>query len=354
MFRKLFRLIAIVLLLSLLWLFLQPNSVDPGKWDAPKAPSFTGVFEKNDRLGDLILTHTTPHYGPEDVAIDSLGNIYVGTDKGHILLYPADGGEFTVFAHTGGRPLGLAFDAAGNLLVADADKGLLSVDSQGNISVLSTEADGIPFLFTDDVDIAGDGKIYFSDASFKFGVHDYKLDLIEHRPNGRLLVYDPADQTTTTLLDSLYFANGVAVAPDDSYVLVVETGKYAITRYWLTGEKAGVAETLIDNLPGFPDGVSRGSNGIFWVAIASPRDKLLDMLMPKPRLRKMIANLPPFLMPKPKKYGMILGLNEQGEVVHNLQDPSGKFSPITSVEEYGGILYLGNLTQPMFARLSPE
>jgi sugar lactone lactonase YvrE len=351
MFRKTALLLLLLITAFAVYLYIKPTYVDPEKWEVPQAPAFTGTYEANDLLSALNITSTAPHKGPEDVAIDTAGNVYVGTDDGSILLFPAGSDQFTVFAQTGGRPLGLAFDREGNLIVADADKGLLSVDATGKVSVLSAAADGVPFLFTDDVDVAADGKIYFSDASHKFSVHHYKLDLIERRPNGRLLVYDPATGATTTLLDSLYFANGVALSANDDYVLVTETSAYALTRYWLSGINAGERETLIDNLPGFPDGISRGSNGIFWVAIASPRDKALDLLTPYPRVRKMIANLPGFLQPKPKKYGMVLGIDENGKVLHNLQDPKGKFTPITSVEEFGGVLYLGNLTEPGFARM---
>ena len=79
------------------------------------------------------------------------------------------------------------------------------------------------YRMTDDLDIATDGKIYFSDASDKFGYGEDQIEVMEHTPNGRLLVYDPETKLTTTLLDNLYFANGVAVSPDDSFVLFNET-----------------------------------------------------------------------------------------------------------------------------------
>src|SRR6185295_12743000 len=100
----------------------------------------------------------------------------------------------------------------GNLIVADAFKGLLSISPDGQISVLTTEAGGMRFAFTDDVDIASDGKIYFSDASNKFGFGHHMEDVLEHAGRGRLLCYNPADGKTTVLMDGIQFANGVAVA----------------------------------------------------------------------------------------------------------------------------------------------
>ncbi len=65
--------------------------------------------------------------GPEDIAVDAQGRIYGGMEDGRILRFQADGSQPELFADTGGRPLGLHFDAAGNLVVADGNKGLLSI-----------------------------------------------------------------------------------------------------------------------------------------------------------------------------------------------------------------------------------
>ena len=40
-----------------------------------------------------------------------------------------------------------------------------------------------------------------------------------------------------TIKDEMYFANGVAVSPDQTYLLVNETGAYKITKIWIAGEK---------------------------------------------------------------------------------------------------------------------
>lgn len=55
---------------------------------------------------------------------------------------------------------------------------------------------------------------------------------------GRLLVYAPATGEATVLAGGLWYANGVAVAPDESFVAVVETCSMRVRRYWLKGEKA--------------------------------------------------------------------------------------------------------------------
>ena len=182
--------------------------------------------------------------------------------------------------------------------MADSVKGLLSVAPDGKITPLSNQADGVPFRCTNDLDIAADGTIYFTDASYKFPLTELKADLFEHRPNGRLLAFDPKTGQTRTVLRDLHFANGVAISPDQSFVLVNETGTYAIKRVWLKGEKQGQAETFIDNLPGFPDGIMSNGRDMFWVAIVNRRDEKLDSLLRRPFLRKVVMRLPNFLQPE--------------------------------------------------------
>ena len=91
--------------------------------------------------------------------------------------------------------------------------------------------------FADDVDVARDGMIYFSDASSKFGPNEYMLDMLENRPHGRLLRYDPATKETSTLLDELYFANGVALSQNEDFVLVAETYRFRIHALLAQGRK---------------------------------------------------------------------------------------------------------------------
>ena len=351
--KKIIKLLAVLIVLVIIYLLIWPVSIDPVAWTPPEAPALEGQYAANDYLKDVERIGVGMGIGPEDVAIDDKGRIYGGYEDGRIIRFQNDGSNPEIFADTQGRPLGMHFDANGNLIVADSQKGLLSISPEGVIKVLTTQAAGLPFGFTDDVDVAADGVIYFSDASYKFGQLNYTADLLEHRPNGRLLSFDPETKITKVILDSLYFANGVAVSPDQSFVLVNETGKYRITRYWLSGPDQGKSELFIENLPGFPDGISSDEKETFWLAIASPRKPELDALMPKPFIRKIIMRLPGFLQPAPVYHSFVLGLNLQGDVIHNLQDASSDcYRVTTSVQEHDGMLYIGSLEEDSIARIA--
>jgi sugar lactone lactonase YvrE len=166
------------------------------------------------------------------------------------------------------------------------------------------------------------------------------------------LSYGP-DGVTRLVQDGLDFANGEALAADDSFVLVVETASYRVRRCWLAGPRRGACDVFADDLPGFPDGVTRGDDGLFWVAIAAPRNALLDRLHPHPALKKALLRLPSWMRPGPKAYGFVLAFDAGGHLVRNLQDPTGRvFAYVTNAVQHEGALYLGSLELPAVGRLA--
>ena len=349
--RRLLPLIIFLVAATLSYLLLWPVPINPGVWTPPKAPALTGPYQANSRLAGTERLSLGEGFAPEDVALDPSGQIYAGFDDGRIIRLQADGKNPQLFANTHGRPLGLVFDGLGNLIVADADKGLLSVARDGQITVLTTSADNLPFRCTNDLDVAADGTIYFTDASSKFPLINFKADILEHQPNGRFLAYDPKQKTTRTILNNLYFANGVAVSPDQSFVLVADTGRYQIWRVWLSGSQAGKSEIFVENLPGFPDGLSSNGRDRFWVALVTPRDQTLDHLLPHPQLRKVVMRLPGFLQPAPKRYSFVIALDGNGKVVENLQDGSSScYAEIANVVERDGVLYFGSIGEAAIGR----
>ncbi|WP_433587964.1 SMP-30/gluconolactonase/LRE family protein [Pseudomonas koreensis] len=347
------RVLLLLVILVIGFLLLMPTKVQPVAWKPPPAPSLSeGVYAENQRLKAAKQVGPGDIDGPEALLLEG-DFLITGLHDGRLLRTSLDGKQRQVLSDTGGRPLGLARHPNGLLVIADGVKGLLSLDAQGRLTALTTEANGVPFGFTDDVAIDQSGHYaYFSDASSRWGYgHDGEA-IIEHGGDGRLLRYDFQSGKTSVLLDKLEFANGVTLGPDDAYVLVNETGAYRISRYWLSGPKAGTHDLFIDNLPGLPDNLAFNGSNRFWVALYAPRSALLDGTAGHPWVRKVIVRALTVL-PKPvEKRGFVLGLDLQGKVIANLQDASsGNYSPITTAREYGDWLYLGSLKASHMARL---
>ena len=249
------------------YLLAWPTRIDPVAVTVGPNPGFTGLFAPNEALRGVSWLGTAMGRGPEDVWV-SEGLAFTGLEDGRVMRVRIDAANPETaeqIAHTNGRPLGLQLDRSGNLVVADARRGLLAITSAGKVSVLADRFENQPLKFVDDLDIATDGTIYFTDASQRFGLDEDELDFMEGRATGRLLAFDPHAHSLQMKLDALSFANGVALGPGDEYVLVNETTAHRVTRLWLKGPKAGTREAFVENLPGYPDNISfNGRDGSGW------------------------------------------------------------------------------------------
>ena len=130
----------------------------------------------------------------------------------------------------------MRFDRYGtNLIVADAYYGILEVNPKARtISTLVPPNPGVddePFKFLNDLDIARDGTIYFTDSSSKWQRRFNKYAILEGDGTGRLLVYHPKTGEVEALISGVHFANGVQLSPEGDYVLVAETGSARILRW---------------------------------------------------------------------------------------------------------------------------
>lgn len=288
----------------------------------------------------------------EDVAIDLEGRLITGLADGRVLRIDRKKGTTETLVNTCGRPIGIEVDPDGKLIVCDAKRGLLRIDPVDKRIEVLVAAGTHNLGFCNNAAIASDGTIYFSDSSRRFGFEHWRGDILEHSGTGRLLKRTP-DGQVHVLLDNLQFANGVALARDESFVAVAETGAYRVARLWLSGEKQGQSDLLIDGLPGFPDNMSSDDSGLIWVALASRRNALLDFLHRSwPVLRRIVWALPEAIQPKPHRGMRMLAIAGDGEVVQDLVGRSKTFHMVTGLRALGNKLYLASLEEPALAELT--
>jgi ribose transport system permease protein len=301
--------------------------------------------------------------GPEDVILDREDNLYAGTRHGEIVRYFApDYTRSEVFAHTGGFPLGLAMDRDGTLISCVGAMGLYAIAPDRKVTKLSAETkrsytsivDDARLRDPNDCDIAPDGRIYFTDSTKRYDAHDWALDSIENRATGRLLVYDPKDGSTRTLLDGYRYTNGVCMAHDGKSLFFAESWACRVHRYWLEGPKAGTAECVIRDMPGYPDNINRASDGSYWMAWLGMRTPSFDLALRHPSMRKrMTRRLPQdeWLFPNINTGGVVK-FTEEGEIVETRGDLAGTSHPmVTSMREHKGFLYVGGILNNRIGRL---
>jgi hypothetical protein len=295
-----------------------------------------------------------PGPGAEDVVVVGKGRdegaAFTGTEDGALWRVSHDGNRVDQIAHTGGRPLGLEIDLDGRILVCDAKKGLLRVDTRtGAIEAVTDRVAGVPMMFCNNAAIASDGTVWFSDSSTRFGIDRWRHDFLQNTRTGRLLRLGE-DGELEVVLDGLAFANGVALAADESYVAVAETGARTVVRRWLTGPRAGERDFLVSDLPGYPDNIARGSDGLIWVSIASPRDPLAERIRRAPMfVRRSVTRIPVALQPQPKRTVRAQAYDDTGRLVHDLDVAADGYHMVTGVREHDGRVWLGSLNEPAIA-----
>ncbi|KRB75860.1 strictosidine synthase [Nocardioides sp. Root190] len=299
-----------------------------------------------------------PGHGAEDVVVATSGphegSVFTGTDDGSIIRVSHDGRKVDRVASTGGRPLGIEFAPDGRLLVCDARRGLLWVDPvAGHIDVITEDVAGLPMKFCNNGAIASDGTLWWSDSSTKFGIEKWKDDFVRNTRTGRLLRRTP-DGVVSSVLDGLAFANGVALSAAEDFVCVAETGARTVARYWISGPDKGTRDLLCSDLPGYPDNIARGSDGLIWISIASPTDPFVERLQRGPMaLRRLATAVPAPLQPKPKETVRALAYDERGTQVHDVDirpaEHGASYHMVTGVREHDGRLWMGSLHEPAIA-----
>lgn len=333
--------------------------VSPTYFSLPPAPSTEAdsgtAYAVNDKLSVAEPIGLGVVDGPEDVILDSDDNLYCSSRDGEVIRFFApDYQRSEVFVHIGGTTLGLAFDREENLLVCVGGMGLYKVSPDREVTKLSDETnrslfsiiDDSRMRLADDLDIARDGRVFFSEATIRYDMHDWIVDALEARGNGRLICYDPKDDSSRTVLSNLQFPNGICMVPDGQSLLFAETWGCRISRFYFDGPRKGKVEPVIPDLPGYPDNINRASDGTFWCGIIGMRAPAFDLAQRMPKFRRdMVSRIArdEWLYPN-MNTGGVVKFDLDGNIVSSLWDIDGERHPqVTSMREHKGYLYLGGI-----------
>ncbi len=349
------RYILALVLIGLAYLVFWPVPVDPVAYEPPEPPGFTGDFAENNYLDTAqLISLPAGEIGPEDIAVMPDGAVYTTGQSG--TLYRIDGDQPAEVDQLGGRPLGLRAGQDGALYIADSFRGLMRWAGPGTLETLVSEIDGAPIIYANNLDVAQDGTVYFSNSSDRFDPETMGgtkptsvMTIWEQSPTGYVARYS-SDGSVEKIAEGFVYTNGIALSPDEDFLLIAETGRARVHKLWLAGPKAGAQEVLLDNLPGYPDNIKAQGDGTYWMAFASPRVPA-EKLMPYPFLRKLIWRLGPKVRPAPIHRGMLVQFDGDGTILRTLQDPQGRLGITTAGQAAGDQFYVMTLDSPWFGRM---
>jgi hypothetical protein len=319
--------------------------------------------------------------GPETVIFAPNDNVMFAFNREGKVSTISEDGDVNVYVDlndhfkNGTRPLGAAFAVEGAqevepgdeqqqqvLYIADDVQGLIRIDQDRNVKLVSTAAPagGRRIRYANDVDVGKvTGDVYFTDSTdivpppvqeseVKEGgpvLYDTLgasiTDVLRARRTGRLLKYSPRTGKTVEVVDDIWFANGVTLASDESHALVCETFSARILKVPLQQADRHPVQWSASYLPGYCDGINYSVDGKrVYVSVPSPPPLISRVLPLLPAwlshvLRCFVLAVPPFLRPGPVKAGIVVVLDAAtGETLHTLTDPAGDIiSMVSSITE---------------------
>eukprot|EP01115_Flamella_aegyptia_P003004 TRINITY_DN1467_c0_g1_i1.p1 TRINITY_DN1467_c0_g1~~TRINITY_DN1467_c0_g1_i1.p1 ORF type:complete len:360 (+),score=110.90 TRINITY_DN1467_c0_g1_i1:3-1082(+) len=322
--------------------------------------------------------------GPESLVFGSDGLLYTGCGDGTIRTVNVTSKQVALYARSEpnltpeqlqtcisasslspvvveplcGRPLGLVFDSHDNLYVADAYKGLKKIPRSDptQVQVLSTEANGVPYKFVNSVILTKDERyIYFTDSSTVDRRFNFVKVFLTAVPNGRLLKYDLHTNQVTVLLSDLQFGNGVALAKDESYLLVQETSLKRIRKLHLKGPRTGRVDILIEDIGCYNDNIKIDEDGYFWVGCFSESSDRITFIQQDPQLVNIFNTYvpPTTTLTLAKTMGIFKKIDgRSGRIIDTYVDETAtKSAYVAEAEPKGDSIYLGSVILPYITKV---
>lgn len=235
---------------------------------------------------------------PEDGAVELIADGFQFTegpywrDEGDLVFsdIPANtvyrwapGADTTAFQEPSGHSNGITADGQGRLLLAQHDGHIARIDDAGDVEPLVSEYEGQRLNSPNDLVVASDGAIYFTDPPYGVDEEERELDF------SGVYRYQPNDGTLELLTQEYDRPNGITFSPDESTLYVNDSEATAIWAYDVAddgtlsngrsfaGPSDADAEGTTDGMKVDTDGnlYTTGPGGVW---IYTPEGNLLDRI----------------------------------------------------------------------------
>ncbi len=203
---------------------------------------------KTELIADNLLFGEGPAY--------SNGMLYFTDIQANTIYSWSEGKGLQVFKENSGGANGLCFDNSGNLIVCEGNnKQITSIDSNGNSTVLADKYNNKPFNEPNDVWVAPNGNIYFTDPVFKGS-------LTQTCENVYCIL--KSNNQVIKVADDLIKPNGIIGNSEGSTLFIADYGASKIYQYTILTNGSLTNKLLFANIQA--DGLSIDNNENIYAA----------------------------------------------------------------------------------------
>ena len=206
--------------------------------------------------------------------------IWSDIPNNRMLRWVEDDGHYSVFRKPSNYSNGNTVDRQGRLITCEHDtRRVTRTEPDGTITVLIDKFDGKPLNAPNDVVVANDGAVWFTDPGYGIdGMYEGHTDTAELPRNVYRL--DPASGRATVVADDFTRPNGLSFSPDEGTLYIIDSGithggPANIRSFSVAGDKLSNGKVFAENFaPGFTDGLRTDTDGNVWCSMgwADPKE----------------------------------------------------------------------------------
>jgi gluconolactonase len=262
-------------------------------------PEFRGCLIGHARV-ERLWTGARWSEGP---AWFAAGRYLVWSDipNDRMLRFDETDGSVSVFRHPSMNSNGNTVDREGRLVTAEhRGRRITRTEHDGRVTVLADRYGGGRFNSPNDVVVASDGAVWFTDPDYGIRT-DYEGDKAEAEQDGRHVYRIAPSGEVTRVADDLVAPNGLAFSPDERFLYVSDTGRSHfeggprhMRRFEVVdGARLRGGEVFAVCADGVFDGLRVDTDGRIWTSAAdgvhclSPDGRLVGRI----RIPEIVANL---------------------------------------------------------------
>jgi gluconolactonase len=187
-----------------------------------------------------------------------------------ILRWDALTGQTTTYRAPARNSNGNTRDRSGRLVTCEhLSRSVTRTEPDGRITVLADAYQGKRLNAPNDVVVASDGAVWFTDPGYGI-LSDYEGEAAPFELPTCVYRIDPHSGALSVAVDDMERPNGLCFSPDERLLYVVDTGAPQHIRVFdvVDGSRLGKSRVFVEMAPGGSDGIRVDTAGNLWSAAA--------------------------------------------------------------------------------------